>query len=203
MNSGGTTPKRIRRTAEDARTAILDAAQLRVAQEGPAGLRLQQVAADAGMSHPTVLHHFGSREGLLRAVSARTVETMRTAMLGAVASGFNTRLVPAVFEAFRGGLAQQLIWLAQSEALRDADTGPFEDLVEALYARRLVGAPPGRKPERADTRNLVHLVVMAAFGDALIGPLFRNTRDADEERRRSQQFEDWLRLLIRSHISAN
>ena len=201
--SGGTTPKRIRRTAEDARTAILDAAQLRVAQEGPAGLRLQDVAADAGMSHPTVLHHFGSREGLLRAVSTRTVETMRTAMLGAVASGSNARLVPAVFEAFRGGLAQQLAWFAQSEALGDADTGPFEDLVEALYARRLVGAPPGRKPERADTRNLVHLVVMAAFGDALIGPLFRHAQDADEERRRSQRFEDWLRLLIRSHVSAN
>ena len=44
---------------------------------------------------------------------------------------------------------------------------------------------------------------MAAFGDALIGPLFRHARDADEERRRSQQFEDWLRLLIRSHVAAN
>ena len=56
---------RVRRTAEDARAAILDAAERRLGATGPGGIRLQEVAADVGVSHSTVLHHFGSREGLV------------------------------------------------------------------------------------------------------------------------------------------
>ena len=58
--------KRIRRTPEEARRLILEAAQARIASTGPDGLRLQDIAADAGLSHPTILHHFGNREGLVR-----------------------------------------------------------------------------------------------------------------------------------------
>ena len=52
--------RRVRRTAEAARAAILEAAEKRLAEAGPAGIRLQGVAADVGVSHPTVLHHFCS-----------------------------------------------------------------------------------------------------------------------------------------------
>ena len=55
--------KRIRRTAEEARRLILDAAEKRLAQQGPEGLRLQDIARDIGISHPAILHHFESREG--------------------------------------------------------------------------------------------------------------------------------------------
>src|SRR5260221_641713 len=52
---------RKRRTADEARTAMLDAAEQRLVASGPAAIRLQEVAADVGVSHPTVLHHFGNR----------------------------------------------------------------------------------------------------------------------------------------------
>ncbi len=48
---------------------ILEAAQASIARSGPAGLRLQEVAEAAGVSHPTILHHFESREGLIRALN--------------------------------------------------------------------------------------------------------------------------------------
>ena len=41
-------PVRKRRTAEVARSAILDAAERRLIAAGPAGIRLQEVAADVG-----------------------------------------------------------------------------------------------------------------------------------------------------------
>jgi AcrR family transcriptional regulator len=53
-----TSAKRIRRTPEEARRLILDAAEASMAIEGPAGLRLLTVAMQAGVSHPTILHHF-------------------------------------------------------------------------------------------------------------------------------------------------
>ena len=67
-----TRPRR-RRTADAARREILEAAERRLAQSGPAGLRLQDVAADVGISHPAVLHHFGSREGLVHAVIQQAI----------------------------------------------------------------------------------------------------------------------------------
>src|SRR5271165_2303383 len=76
-------PRR-RRTGEEARSAILDAAERLLVASGPAGIRLQEVAADVGVSHPTVLHHFGSREGLLEAVVARALESLHAGLLAAV-----------------------------------------------------------------------------------------------------------------------
>src|SRR5271170_456178 len=83
--SASNTPlPRKRRTAEEARTAILDAAERQLVASGPAGIRLQEVAADVGLSHPTVLHHFGSREGLVEAVVARALDSLHVGLLQAV-----------------------------------------------------------------------------------------------------------------------
>ena len=60
--------RRVRRTPEEAKRLILETAQALVARTGPQGLRLQDIAAEAGISHPLILHHFGSREGLVRAL---------------------------------------------------------------------------------------------------------------------------------------
>ena len=56
-------PKRRRLPADEAKTRILEAAQKRLTEGGPDAIRLQDLAADLGISHPAILHHFGSREG--------------------------------------------------------------------------------------------------------------------------------------------
>ena len=58
----------MRRSATQARELILEAAESQLSRFGPDSLRLKQLAADVGMSHPAILHHFGSRDGLVRAV---------------------------------------------------------------------------------------------------------------------------------------
>jgi len=78
------TAKRIRRTPEEARGLILDAAEACMAKAGPAGLRLQEVAEIAGVSHPTILHHFESREGLVRAVHLRSLAHLRDTLAEAM-----------------------------------------------------------------------------------------------------------------------
>src|SRR5580700_10941169 len=75
---------RKRRTGEEARTAILDAAERLLVVAGPAGIRLQEVARDVGVSHPTVLHHFGSREGLIEAVVVRALDSLHAVLVAAV-----------------------------------------------------------------------------------------------------------------------
>ena len=68
--------KRVRRRPEEAKALILDAAEASMKAGGPAALRLQDVARAAGVSHPTILHHFGSREGLVRALNLRSLEAL-------------------------------------------------------------------------------------------------------------------------------
>lgn len=48
--------------------AIRDAAARRFAREGYASVALEDVAGDAGATRGAVYHHFGSKEGLFRAV---------------------------------------------------------------------------------------------------------------------------------------
>src|SRR5438105_386202 len=59
---------RLRRKSEEARALILDAAEKRLIEGGPEALRLQDLARDLRISHPLILHHFGSREGLVGAL---------------------------------------------------------------------------------------------------------------------------------------
>ncbi|WP_335986991.1 helix-turn-helix domain-containing protein, partial [Spongiibacter tropicus] len=73
--------KRVRRTKEEAQRVILDAAEERLANGGPEALRLQDIAADVGISHPAILHHFESRDGLVLALSLRTLSNLREGLI--------------------------------------------------------------------------------------------------------------------------
>src|SRR5262245_65030111 len=77
-------PRRQRRTADEARAEILDAAERVLIETGPGAIRLQQVAKLVGVSHPTVLHHFGTREALVEAVVERALQAMQEDVLTAI-----------------------------------------------------------------------------------------------------------------------
>jgi AcrR family transcriptional regulator len=53
--------------AADRKTAILDAAISAIARRGVRGLRVEEVAADAGVAVSLLYYHFGTRQGLVRA----------------------------------------------------------------------------------------------------------------------------------------
>ena len=188
--------KRVRRKPEEARAMILDAAQASMAADGPAGIRLQDIARLAGVSHPTILHHFGSREGLVQALNQRTLEDFRAAMLANMqaASGNGDDGIALSFAMYRNGLAQRMLWLLQSNPDAKGRIDVFETLVDALHALRKSFARPGHEPDIADSRNVVHLVTVAAMGDALIGPRLR--RAGDNERVAGAAFEKWFSDLI-------
>lgn len=163
----------MRRTVEEAQAAILDAAEEVVREVGPAGLRITAVAEKAGMAHPNVLHHFGSREGLLRALTARTVQraTDRVvrAMGDSVATGPEeraaalTRILDAMDEGDQGRL---LAWLVISGRAGEVEAPDMEPLVRVAHEWRTAAVGPANV---ADTRRLVLLSAMALVGDAVSG----------------------------------
>jgi AcrR family transcriptional regulator len=58
----------------DARERILNAAEARLLATGPAGLVLDAIAADAGISKGGLLYHFGSKEELVAGLCERMLE---------------------------------------------------------------------------------------------------------------------------------
>lgn len=192
-------PKRIRRTPEDAQKLILDAAESCMGAEGPAALRLQDVARKAGVSHPTILHHFGNRDGLVRALHQRALAELSNTVVSKMGSAGGLH---ATFKAYRDGIAQRMLWLMQSEqGPPRAGLAVFDAIANALHAERVKHTRPGGPaPDMEDTRAVVHLVAIAAFGDAIIGPRMRaNAKDAAATRDR---FLDVFGDMISTYLKA-
>ncbi|HYU12681.1 MAG TPA: TetR/AcrR family transcriptional regulator [Stellaceae bacterium] len=195
--------KRARRTPEEARQLILDTAQQLIARAGPEGLRLQEIAAVAGISHPLILHHFGSREGLVRALTQQAVAELRDKLVAAMGSAQYSleEQLDQVFDAFRNGLAQRLAWLATIDPAGEQAGAAtiMRDIADSLHARRVASAPPGMEPDRADTEALLHLIAAAAFGDAIFGPRLRRSAGLPPTSETEHRFRAWLAELIREH----
>lgn len=199
------TGKRVRRTPEEAQRLILDAAEAQIRRHGPAGLRLQEVAAHAGVSHPTVLHHFGNREGLVSAVVVSTMERVVSRVVETIEASKHERLGPGqLLERIHGVLAEggqgrALAWLVLS--------GHHFDELFAVQLRRIVDALHALRPHKAgvepayeDTLFVVLLGALATFGDAVAGkPIFRGLGlDAAA----AQTFRGWLATLVRRHLGS-
>jgi AcrR family transcriptional regulator len=195
--------KRLRRTPEEARRLILETAQSLIASTGPEGLRLQDIAAGAGISHSLILHHFGSREGLVRALTRQAVAELRDKLVAAMASGESSveQQLDRVFDAFHDGLAQRLAWLATVDPGGGAEGTQMilRDIADKLHVRRIAAAPPGAIIPRDDTDSLIHLVATAAFGDALFGAQLHRSAGVPTTSETDRCFRLWLAGLIRAH----
>jgi AcrR family transcriptional regulator len=104
-----------------ARERLLAAAVHHALDAGIADLSLRQLAAAIGTSHRMLLYHFGSREGLLVAVTQAVEEQQRAALLGSGTAPQDARRS----------------W----ERLSDPKLWPQERLFFELYAYALRGRP--------------------------------------------------------------
>jgi len=197
---------RKRRTAEEARAAILDATERRLAAAGPGGIRLQDVAAEVGVSHPTVLHHFGSREALVGAVVVRALDGLQADVMTALAAasageGQVAALLDGVFAALSArGHGRALMWLAL------AGHGPHEDdlrlraVAETVHALRRERFPgPAAAPPFEDSQFMVVLAASAMIAHSVIGPQLLRGAGVDETRAPAR-FRAWLARLLLEHL---
>lgn len=74
-------PKRVRRSPEQARQHILDAAVRTLSKHGPAACGLKDVAKAAGISHALITHYFGTYEALVEAAMDEAMSQVRERMI--------------------------------------------------------------------------------------------------------------------------
>ena len=149
-----------------------------VAEHGFADASLRELAAGVGTSHRMLLHHFGSRAGLLAAVVATVEERQRLALeLLATDADSPGELIRALWDQvstpalwpevrlFFEVLALALQGRPGTEGYLDRLTEPWLDQAAAVAER--IGAPADRDDLRlgvAVTRGL--LIEVLASGDA-------------------------------------
>jgi AcrR family transcriptional regulator len=177
-----------RRTAEETRHAILSAARQRLLSDGPDTVRLDDVAADVGVSRQAVLHHFHSREGLMRAVveQAWTGLFRDLSTLAEAGSLGPATFVDRVDEVARQqGNARLGAWLLL--------TG--EGLPEHVFRDAVADLPHQARASglaERDARYGLLLVGAALFGDALFGVRLRQALGLPDTEADRADFRSWL-----------
>lgn len=169
---------RIRRTPQEARTLALASARRLLLADGPNAITLQAVAADLGMSHTNLIHHFGSAGGLqtelMRQMVSELTATIESAVMRLRAGKGEVKdFVDIVFDAFdQGGAARLAAWMVLSG--ESMDLAPIEAVVRDHIDSVERGADAnkaGTIHERLTSATL--FVVVAALGDAIIGNQLR------------------------------
>jgi TetR/AcrR family transcriptional regulator len=155
---------------------ILEAARGEFAQHGYAA-RLQDIAERAGLTHPTLLYHFKSKEKLYAAVIEQAMldwAAMTSAAVSAAPVGFDrvAALVAAGMEFFATHHDFVVIWRREAiegggrlEAAMAEHMRPFLDRAVAFLERE-VEAGRLRSHDPVELMQLVYGAVSTYFSDA-------------------------------------
>lgn len=169
MSIDKTKTPRIRRSQEASRENILIAAENLLVAQGPQSLRLVDVAKAAGVANATVLHHFGTIDGVQSALMEK--------MIGELVSGLMEMDLPAdpkaargiaiqkLFDAFESkGAARLAAWLELTDESRRLRT--VREAVQTIIRQKI------NQPElsEAQLEDSILISVILAIGVGLFGP---------------------------------
>lgn len=167
--------RRTRRTPEESREAILDAAAALLAEGGVAAVQVRAVAARVGMTDAGVAHHFGTRDALLADLLRHGGRRLRAAVGTTLASWLEDgtdldRLVTALAAVYAEGYGELAVAL-HAAGWRDRGSGMLDPLSVALHDLR----PDRAQVPIAETRLAVAALHQALATEALYGSAFRRS----------------------------
>jgi AcrR family transcriptional regulator len=161
---------RVRRLPEAARDNILAAAESLLVEQGPLALKLADVAAAAKVANASVLHHFGSVDGLHAALMERMVSQLIADVLaiadkGGARDDQQEAVFQALFDVFETrGAARLAAWLELTGEWRRMTH--IRDAVRTVILKRASFGDVN--PRQAE--DLVLISVTLAMGAGLFGP---------------------------------
>lgn len=187
------------RSPEEARDAILDAAEKVVVNVGPAGLRISAVAKVAGMAHPNIIHHFGSREGLLNALAERVGAQATQRITQAIALALEsdeqdrvaavTRILDSAYEGDQGKVA---VWMH----LSGAESSMRENMLRIVEATHQLRTSIDGEAKYSNTNRLVMLTTLALVGEVVSGAGIKDALGYQTQGEQRANFRQWLAELI-------
>lgn len=173
--------RRLRRQPEEVRNSAIESARKLLLAKGPDAITLKAVAEDLGMTHTNLIHHFGSATELQSALMREMVSALTRTLEDAVArfragQGDVREFVDIVFNAFdQGGAGRLAAWLMVSG--NEKLFAPVGDVVRDYIAHVEQGSHVDDSLKSDLHRRFTSttlFVVIAAFGDAIIGAMMHS-----------------------------
>ena len=168
---------RRRRSPEEAREAILAAADRLLAAHGPEEVGLARVAREVGVTHGLVTHYFGTFAGLVREVFIRrnrvAAATVLEQVVAAREHGELAALARFAIDYVSDEVRARLfLWLRFNDPGRGKGgdgAGLLRVLVDAIERELpvLLGGPGRPPPDRAAIEAMVLLTLAAGHGYAI------------------------------------
>ncbi|MBV1934854.1 MAG: TetR/AcrR family transcriptional regulator [Parvibaculaceae bacterium] len=204
--------KRVRRTAEEARRHILEAAEAVLLEQGHSGLTLVRIAKQAGMAHSSLLHHFGDIESLKLALATHVQQVVLHEVLEKLQPRHGEELdikelVSYVFTRISdSGYARLFAWMVASKPdayLWDLQGGQdikrlIGDLKSTLTRRisehreiTKTTAPGNFANSNEQASAILVLVISSVFGHGIVNSFLPDALDVDNNFFQNQ-FVDWL-----------
>lgn len=186
MSTSSLAPRaRLRRTSEGAQDNILAAAEKILVESGPQNLKLVEVARRAGVVNATVLHHFGSIDGVQAALMTRMIADLVSRILAVTdqvtdPAAFATQSTEALFDAFEAKpVARLAAWLELTGESRRLTT--VREAVRSVLSTQMVeqtGMPV------AVVEDFILLCLSMALGAGLFGGTLGSLLGRPESRAR-------------------
>ncbi len=184
---------RRRRSADESKSIILDVAARRLREHGIEGLNITGVAEEAGISHATLIHHFGSSGGMRDALA----DKMTLALIRDLVEAIDARVPPSeliknVFDALAaGGHAKLLAWRAVEGSGSSNDMSAVTELFDRLLqtTRQVLDVDTD-----SEVRQMIYLVAIAAIGHGLAGEVLASLLGMPEEELGG--FPDWMNARL-------
>ncbi|MFE5292583.1 TetR/AcrR family transcriptional regulator [Isoptericola sp. NPDC056618] len=167
-------PPRRRRSPEQARQEILDAATTLVAEHGPDGVTLAKVARAAGVTRGLVSHYFGTYAGLVRAVlreeDTHHRERVRARVADDAGVPYAARMLDVVFATLDDERYLRLwAWSALHPEHGTLATDGLAGVADVMEAGLRAALPADRVPSRDRIEAVLLVGMSGAYGYALGG----------------------------------
>ncbi|SOJ55614.1 hypothetical protein MSIMFB_03096 [Mycobacterium simulans] len=169
--------QRVRRRPEEAKSAILEAAEKLLILGGPRAVQMRSVAQQLGITDTGVAHHFGTRDELLQALLRHGGRRIRAAITEATEHWLEQpptvrRLIDGIYSVYARGYGELAIAL-HAAGWRDNGSGMLEPVVDVLQNLRTPRG--GRRPPRSQTQLAVAALHQALATETAYGAAFRRS----------------------------
>jgi AcrR family transcriptional regulator len=200
---------RQRRTPQAAKFAILEAAERRLHDEGPDGVRIQRIAADLGITDAAIHYHFGTREtlmdALLRRIGRRLVDDIDATLSSRAPDEIDVASLGRLFQrAYADERAAKLALRLSLSGWRPKGSGMLISLVTRVHRARIQAARKARRaaPRLSDTQYAIALLsaahmLAAMSGDALLASVAEDPSGLDQ-----RHFLDFAVELIARRLAS-
>lgn len=192
MSNGLNGAPRRRRTAQEAREAILEAAESILLERGPVELKIQQIAEAAGISVSTTHHHFGGiaeiQAGLAKRMIAKLVDELSEILVenqsynGSAARKALARAYDIVGSPRH---ARLIAWLfLTSDAAKTLDLATPLDTIHKMIVDRLIADGVEKNVEGHASSVILRFTAHAIGGavvNSIVSPLLPPARQGADE----------------------